>query len=172
MPEKLKNHDGEEQAWGWSTPYTRQIIASFDQLAVLLGPDERGWRPGQPQKIAGEIRPRTKTLQHTLRSVMVFHGNESQMTDIKKLMALLKLELEPFLRNSTVTVQLSMEGRIGSAKKIDFGMSQGVGAALRRRREGMNGIARKWLVEEIKKLEETVGQILIRIENIMRPPKM
>jgi hypothetical protein len=174
MPKTLKKTDNEAQWWGWSLPHTRFVITSFDLLAMLLGPEERRWPPSQPYKIPGEIRPRTKTLQHTLRSVILYQGSDVQIQEIERLMHVIAAEIEPFLKTAAVRVLVDDADEDCYMRGQATGRFYGaVGStASRRRREGLHGEVKRWLLDEIKVLDTRVGPTLVKIENILRPPKM
>lgn len=176
MSEASKKQDDREEWWGWSLPRTRQIITSFDHLAVLLGPEERKWPPSQPIKVEGEIRPRMKTLQYTFRSVMLFDANKAQMKEIRSLTQAMEPAIEKFLMSSAVRVLLADTNEVGLSNgkglRLGIGRFGGGGAALRRRREALHGAVRLHLVDGIKELESSIGPSLIQIENVLRPPRM
>lgn len=176
MFEAPKKQNDREEWWGWSLPRTRQMITSFDHLAVLLGPEERTWPPVHPIKVEGEIRPRTKTLQYTFRSVMLFNANKAQMKEIRILAQTMEPSIEKFLRSSAVRILLAVvdeEGLVnGKGLGSGIGRFGGGGAALRRRRAALHGAVRLHLVDQMKELESIIGPSLIQVENVLRPPRM
>lgn len=141
----------------------RKIILSFDTLTLLLSPPDTIRAPNSPQKVPWEIKPRTKSLQQTLKCVILLPENYDVEKRGKICRLLLNVEtlVQEFLEHEDIT------------KLLDSGHGEIVmGKLLERRRDAVLKGLRGRVLKEMSKLEFKIEGNLRSVEDVLWPRKM
>ncbi|PVH83955.1 hypothetical protein DL98DRAFT_584978 [Cadophora sp. DSE1049] len=180
------------EPWGWTLPFTQYILLSFDTLSQLLAPNDLIRIPGSHLKIAGEIRPRTKSLQQILRSVMFFEGSDDAMIEIRKRLQSLGPALMSFLNSEEISsflkAQIERDGEdermmIAKAESGENGrertrrraaiFEKKMGSVeLKRRKDALSSEKRARVLDLMGVLEGRIEGDLRGVEDVMWPRKI
>ena len=199
LPEE---QEPKRESWGLTLPFTQHVLTSFDTLAQLLSPNHPVRIPGSGLKIEGEIRPRSKSLQQVVRSVMFFEGGDEVMLEINRRMQILEPFLKDFLNQGDIkgllgsrvesfgegeggegygagggsgSGSLRIRGQNGSERELRRRMifEKRIGSVeLKRRKDALSSEKRERLLRLMRKLEARIEGDLRGVEDAMWPRKM